>query len=131
DRPSLLVLDGCEVHTPQIAEMVAELLGSCPQVRVLATSREGLRARGEHLVSIQPMPVPDGVQVGDVRDDGTWTSITLFVDRARTAVPDLRLGRDELAVAGRICQHLEGIPLALELAARQLRVLTLDDLLSR
>jgi predicted ATPase/DNA-binding CsgD family transcriptional regulator len=126
---TLLVLDNCEHVVDSCAELVTWLLGACPKLRLLATSREGLRIPAEGLYPLPPLAVPSGDPAsGDVR---YLDSVRLFADRARAASPGFEL-TDELAVvAGRLCARLDGLPLAIELTARQLTTLTLAQVVER
>jgi predicted ATPase/DNA-binding CsgD family transcriptional regulator len=114
DRPALLVLDCCEHVLDAVANLVARVLAACPAVVVLATSRERLRLPGEQTVPVDPLPL---------RDD----AVTLFRDRA--AAVDPRFGAEEATVA-RICARLDGIPLAIELAAARVPSLGVQGLLT-
>ncbi|WP_405967905.1 tetratricopeptide repeat protein [Streptomyces sp. NBC_00015] len=113
DRELLLVLDNCEHLVEDAARLTALLLASCPGVRVLATSRESLGITGEILVPVPPLP-PD-------------PAVRLFLDRARAVRP----GFDGHARVAGICAALDGLPLAIELAAARLRTLTPDELADR
>lgn len=109
ERRLLLVLDNCEHLVDEVARLVETILGSCPAVTMLATSREGLGVNGEHV-----WPVPS---LG-VRDPSS--GVELFVDRARAVEPSFELGSDADVVAD-LCRRLDGIPLAIELAAARMR----------
>ncbi|MFF4835726.1 BTAD domain-containing putative transcriptional regulator [Streptomyces sp. NPDC001315] len=113
DRELLLVLDNCEHLVEEAARLSALLLGACPGVRVLATSRESLGVTGEVLVPVPPLPPEPAVR--------------LFRDRARAVRPDF----EDHARVPDICRALDGLPLAIELAAARLRTLTPDELAAR
>ncbi|MCG7207039.1 BTAD domain-containing putative transcriptional regulator [Streptomyces arenae] len=113
DRELLLVLDNCEHLVAEAARVVSLLLAACPGVRVLATSRESLGITGEILVPVPPLPPEPAVR--------------LFLDRARAVRPGFE---GHARVAG-ICAALDGLPLAIELAAARLRTLTPDELADR
>ncbi|MFF8451191.1 ATP-binding protein [Streptomyces leeuwenhoekii] len=113
DRAPLLVLDNCEHLVEEAARLTALLLGACPGVRVLATSREALGITGEVLVPVTPLPPGPAVR--------------LFVERARAVRPDFE-GHARVAD---ICAALDGLPLAIELAAARLRTLSPDELADR
>jgi len=129
DRQLLLVLDNCEHLTEACAKLATELLRGCPNVRVLATSREALRIDGETQYLVPPLSFPEpGVpQAGAaVRSD----AVALFVDRAAAFNPEFVLrGEDEQAVVA-LCQRLDGLPLAIELAAAGTRLVPIAQLLS-
>jgi predicted ATPase/DNA-binding SARP family transcriptional activator len=124
----LLVLDGCEPVIDEAARVAAEVLAECPEVRVLATSREVLHLEGEARLVVPPLAVPAaGV---DARELAGSESVRLFLERARAARPGLPLTEDRLALAAEICRRLDGLPLAIELAAARVSVLGLREILS-
>ncbi|HEX6238460.1 MAG TPA: BTAD domain-containing putative transcriptional regulator [Acidimicrobiales bacterium] len=110
DAPLVLLVDNCEHVLEPVAELVDHLLGRCPNVAVVTTSRERLRVPGERLCPVPPLPVEG--------DDSP--AVQLFVERARAATPDFAPDADELAVASDIVRRLDGLPLAIELAAARL-----------
>ncbi|MEU6375738.1 AAA family ATPase [Streptomyces sp. NPDC046909] len=116
--PLLLVLDTCEHVLDECAHVVQELLAHIPELRVLATSRQALGVPGEHLLTVAPLPLGE-------RDD----AVELFAARASAAVPSFTLTDANRAHVAAVCARLDGIPLALELAAVRLRGLALDRLL--
>jgi non-specific serine/threonine protein kinase len=130
DRRLLLVLDNAE-HLPGAAPDLAELLTSCPQLTVLVTSRAPLRLSGEHRITTSPLPLPAGGDALAPDRLATWPAIALFVDRARQVRPDFALDAASATTVLEICRRLDGLPLALELAAAWLRVLTPAALLAR
>lgn len=129
DRSVLLVLDNCEHLADACALLAERLLESCPAVRLLATSREPLAARGEVQYAVDPLPVPGGEQ--GVSDVAGSAALQLFVDRVRAALPDFALGQDNAVAVAEICRHLDGIPLALELAAARVAALPVGELARR
>ncbi|MGY1638911.1 AfsR/SARP family transcriptional regulator [Geodermatophilus sp. SYSU D00742] len=130
DRAALLVLDNCEHLADACALLAERLLESCPGVRLLATSREPLAARGEVQYSIDPLPVPP--ETADPAELTVSAAARLFVDRARGSLPDFAV-RDEAdaAAVADICRHLDGMPLAIELAAVRVAALPVGELASR
>jgi predicted ATPase/DNA-binding SARP family transcriptional activator/tetratricopeptide (TPR) repeat protein len=129
-RNVLLVLDNCEHLADACALLAEHLLESCPGVWLLATSREPLAARGEVQYAIDPLPVP---AAGGAAAELTGSpAAQLFLDRARGALPDfsVRDEADATAVAD-ICRHLDGMPLALELAAARVAALPVGELARR
>jgi predicted ATPase/class 3 adenylate cyclase/DNA-binding CsgD family transcriptional regulator len=122
DAEALVVIDNCE-HLLDAAVDVAEaLLAGCPGVRLLATSREPLGAAGETTYRVPSLPVPNGN--GDAATDADCDSVRLFADRAAQARPSLRIGPTNLDAVATICTRLDGIPLAIELAAARCRVMS-------
>ncbi|MDG5803424.1 LuxR C-terminal-related transcriptional regulator [Streptomyces ossamyceticus] len=129
DRRLLLVLDNCEHLLPACADLVAALLRGTTGVRILATSRHRLALTEEHLLEVRPLPVPD--PDGDLSDPATHPALALFADRAAAVVPGFTLSPANRASVARLCHRLDGLPLAIELAAVRLRVLGVDQLLER
>lgn len=127
DRDVFLLLDNLE-HLLDAVEGIADLLGRCPRLRVLATSRCPLRIPGEHLLPLHPLPVPDAEP--DPRACAELPSVALFLDRVRAAQPDRDLTDEDLREAARICRALDGLPLALELAAARVRTVGLAGVLA-
>jgi predicted ATPase/class 3 adenylate cyclase/DNA-binding CsgD family transcriptional regulator len=115
DRRMLLVLDNCEHLLDACAALVVALLGGCPAVRVVATSREPIGVAGEVSWRVPSLSLAD-------------EAIELFTDRARQVRPDFRLTDDNAATAAAICRRLDGMPLAIELAAARVRVLSLTEI---
>lgn len=127
DRHLLLILDTCE-HLIDACAMFAEaVIARAPRVTLLATSREPLDVIGEHACPVAPLPVPGSR--GTTAAAGS--AVDLFVQRASAAVPGLTLGPADLPDVVRVCQRLDGIPLAIELAAVRLRALPLGELARR
>ena len=125
----LLVLDNCEHLSRPVASLVRNIEETCPGVRVLATSREGLKVPGEQMVMVVALDVPD--DDGDVDAIGRSDAVRLFVDRGRAVRPDFVLDAENTAAVVRLCRRLDGLPLAIELAAARLGVLTPDELARR
>jgi predicted ATPase/transcriptional regulator with XRE-family HTH domain len=134
DRALLLVLDNCEQVLPGLS-LTARLLAAGPGLKVLATSRERLRLRGEREVSVEPLAVP--VSGGEAAGAEALAALAavpavrLFVERAEEARPGFALTEANAATVGRICRRLDGLPLALELAAARVRHLAPETLLAR
>jgi non-specific serine/threonine protein kinase len=127
-RQTLLVLDNCEHVIEACARDVEDLLDHCPSLRVLATSREALRIPGERTWRVPSLAVPDG-QVS-AEELGRVPAIQLFVERVQASMPSFALGPRAAAV-GRICTRLDGLPLAIELAAARVPALGVDQTLRR
>ena len=121
-RPVLLVLDNCEHVLDASAELVSHLLDS-PDTRVLATSRERLGIPGEQVITLAPLPVPDS-EVVTAAGSADLPAVQLLVDRVRSSDAAFRLDDDNAPVIAAICRRLDGMPLALELAAAQIPALT-------
>jgi non-specific serine/threonine protein kinase len=127
DKRLLLILDTCEHVLDACAELAQAVLADAPGVTCLATSRQPLDTAGEQNFAIQPLlvPEPDAVELG--HDD----AVELFALRAAAAVPGFTVNPDNSATVVRLCRRLDGIPLAIELAAVQLRALDLEELTQR
>ena len=126
ERELLLVLDNCE-HVLAAAPFVADLLRHCPRLRVLATSRAPLGLAGERLWVVAPLALP----LEDEPGPDFGPAVRLFAARAQAVAPDFRLIEDNAATVVAICRHLDGLPLAIELAAARTRLLPPEALLSR
>jgi predicted ATPase/DNA-binding CsgD family transcriptional regulator len=127
DKQLLLVLDNCEHLTAECAVLVAKLLTASGGVRVLATSRHTLYLEGERILQVEPLTVPSGQDMSA----GPSEAVTLFAERAVSVMPGFELTPGNRSAVVRVCQRLEGIPLAIELAAVRMRVLSVDQLLQR
>ncbi|MFI6500778.1 BTAD domain-containing putative transcriptional regulator [Nonomuraea typhae] len=127
--PALIVLDNCE-HLVEAAAWLAErLLAACPGLRVLATSREPLNLPGEHVLPLPPLALPpEGV---DAAGAAGYPAVRLLVERAVAARPSFRLDEGNAADVAAVCRRLDGMPLAIELAAARLRTMTVRQLAER
>jgi len=130
DRQALLVLDNCEHLIDASADFIAALLAGSREVTVLATSREGLGLEGERLVAVRPLAVPE---VGEAAADmvAGVDAVRLFCARATAANAGFSLTDDNAGDVAQLCRQLDGLPLALELAASRMRAMTPGDVLSR
>ncbi|MFG1672009.1 ATP-binding protein [Streptomyces sp. Y7] len=129
DRRLLLLIDNCEHLPTACAELAAALLHGTTGVRILATSRHRLGLTEEHLLDVRPLAVPD--PDGDLSSPEGSPALALFADRAAAVVPGFRLTAANRAAVARLCHRLDGLPLAIELAAVRMRVLDVDQLLDR
>ena len=125
-----LVLDNAE-HLLDAAPDVAALLAACPALAVVVTSRAALRLRGEHEYPVQPLGVPDLSRVPAAEDIVATAAVRLFVERAQAASPTFALTGANAAAVAAICRRLDGLPLALELAAPWIKLLPPTSLLAR
>jgi len=123
----LLVLDNCEHLIEPVSRLTERLLRGAPGLRILATSQESLGLAGEVVWNVPPLRVP----VTDTADVGDYSAVQLFVARAAAAAPGFVLNEGNAAMVAAICRRLDGIPLALELAATKVRVLGTRELLNR
>ncbi|MET7333008.1 BTAD domain-containing putative transcriptional regulator [Nonomuraea sp. NPDC005650] len=127
DRRLLLVLDNCEHVVAATAELADLLLASCPELRVLVTGREALGITGESILPVSPLRLPPP-EAGDPLD---YPAVRLFADRAAAVRPGFAVDAGNAAAVVRICRALDGLPLAIELAAARLRTLTVSDVAAR
>jgi predicted ATPase/DNA-binding CsgD family transcriptional regulator len=131
DKQLLLVLDNCEHLLEASAALVTEVLGAAPGVRLITTSREPLQVPGEHVIQVAPLELPPGdgtVMLGQV---GQNEAVMLFVERAAAASGSFELTESNHTAVAQLCRRLDGLPLAIELAAVRTRVLTAEQILER
>ncbi|TXK44070.1 tetratricopeptide repeat protein [Nonomuraea sp. C10] len=126
-RELLLILDNSEHVVEAAARLADTLLGSCPGLRVLATSREALGITGESLVPVSPLRLPPP----DARDPLGYPAVRLFADRAAAVRPAFAVTPENVEQVVRICHALDGLPLAIELAAARLRTLSVAEVAAR
>jgi predicted ATPase/DNA-binding SARP family transcriptional activator len=129
DRDAVLILDNCEHVIDDAATLAARLLSDCPKVKLLATSREPLQIHGETLHIVAPLPAPKEADIPEI--SGIYPAVRLFKDRAAAVLPGFELSKDNAEAVASICRNLDGMPLAIELAAPWLRTLTPAQLAAR
>ena len=130
DRHVLLVLDNLE-QVASAGPSIVDLLHACPRLAVLATSRVALRVSGEHRFVVAPLGVPDLGEPLATGDLGSVEAVRLFVDRARATDPDLDLTGAAMREVAALCARLDGMPLAIELAAARVSVLSPREIIAR
>lgn len=129
DRELLLVLDNCEHLLELTAQLVTDVLRTAPGVRIIVTSREPLSAPGEHVVPVPPLELPaPGAALAGLRHN---EAVTLFVDRVTASAGTFELTDANQAAVLELCRRLDGLPLAIELAAVRMRVLTVEQIVER
>ena len=129
ERETLLILDNCEHVIESAAALAHRLLGECPRLRILATSREPLGITGEALWPVAPLAVPErDAGPGEIESS---PAVRLLRDRAGAVHKDLALDPHTLSTMARVCRALDGMPLAIELAAARLRTMSIDQLANR
>ncbi|MCZ4519490.1 protein kinase [Rhodococcus ruber] len=131
ERNLLLVIDNCEHMVGDVAIFLDAVLKRAPGVHILATSREPLNLADEQILRVLPMTLPDSDAATTLKDLTHYDAVALFLDRARTAAPGFELTVDNQDDVVDICQQLEGIPLAIELAAARLATLSPHQLAHR
>ena len=129
-RRILLLLDNFE-QVLGAAPKIARLLEDCPRLKLLVTSRSALRVRGERELVVRPLPVPDLQQAPDPQSLSQYASVALFVQRAQSVRSDFKITVENAPALAEICNRLEGLPLAIELAAARIKLLTPQELLGR
>jgi predicted ATPase/DNA-binding CsgD family transcriptional regulator len=129
-RRMLLVLDNFE-HVASAAIVVAELLAACPLLEVLATSRGRLRLSGEHEFPVEPLALPDPEHRHELGALGAYPGVELFLERATAVRPDFRLSEANAGEVGAICARVDGLPLAIELAAARVGLLSPAEIVAR
>ena len=134
----LLILDNCEHLIEACAEVAEVLLHACSNLKILATSREALGIGGETAWRVPSLSLPDSVGLGfesaqsiELSDLTKYEAVNLFIDRARDAQSDFTLTEGNAPVVAHICSRLDGIPLAIELAAARIKVLSVEEITSR
>lgn len=130
-RTVLLVVDNCEQVAAECARLVETILRTCAQTTILATSREPLHVEGELVYRLPTLPTPQPGAMVDVDGAARYGAISLFADRARLANPDFRLDATNLATVAELCRGLDGLPLAIELAAARAGALSPAQMLER
>jgi len=129
-RRLLLILDNCEQVVDEAAKLAEVLLRACPELHILATGRERLGIGGEVVQRLSPLAVPDDVEP-TLPGVPAYDSVALFVERAAAALPGFQLTEDNQATIARICSRVDGLPLAIELAAARLRTMSSEQILAR
>lgn len=130
DRHLLLLLDNVE-QVVAVAPLLVELLQACPGLKMLVTSRLRLRVSGEYLFSVPPLAVPDLKHISEDETLLEYAAVALFVQRAQAIRPDFQLTAANARTVAEICRHLDGLPLALELAAARIKLLSPQALFAR
>jgi predicted ATPase/DNA-binding NarL/FixJ family response regulator len=130
-KRSLLVLDNCEHLIAACAQLTEDLLRACPNLYILATSRESLNIAGETVYLVPSLSLPDPELVQGTDALAHYESVRLFVDRASAALPDFTLTSDNATSIAQLCNRLDGMPLAIELAAARVKILPVRQIAQR
>jgi predicted ATPase/transcriptional regulator with XRE-family HTH domain len=130
-KTSLLLLDNCEHLIDACAHLTADVLQACPNVSILATSREALGIAGELPFLVEPLSVPDLEHFLSIESLIKYEGVRLFVERAKAAFPGFKLNADNSPAVGEVCCRLDGLPLAIELAAARVNVLSVTQIAER
>jgi len=127
----LLIMDNCEHLVQACAELAAMLLSSCPNLHILVTSREALGVAGEVFFLVPPMSLPQGAVAVGEKELAQYEAVQLFMERAETSLPGFRLTEQNAPAVLQVCRQLDGIPLAIELAAARLKLLQVEQIATR
>jgi predicted ATPase/DNA-binding CsgD family transcriptional regulator len=130
DKQLLLVVDNCEHLLEPAAQLISELIRAAPGLRVIATSREPLSAPGEHVMPVPPLELP-AAHAGRLDEVRHNEAVMLFLERAEAASGAFELAAENQAAVADLCRRLDGLPLAIELAAVRTRVLSVQQILER
>ncbi|KQH80808.1 hypothetical protein AO501_20260 [Mycobacterium gordonae] len=131
DREALLVLDNCEHVLDAAAQFAQTLLSGCPRLRILATSREFLDLDAEAVLPVPPLPVPDTDHLPSYHELARCDAVALFLKHARASQRSFQLTERNAPAVARICTQLDGLPLAIELAAPLLRTMAVEQIAAR
>lgn len=131
NQATLLILDNCEHLIADCARLAEHLLKTCPNLRILASSREAFGIAGEHPYQVPSLPFPDPKHLPELDEIAKYESVQLFVERVKTYHPAFSLTDGNASALAQICFRLDGIPLALELAAARVKVMSVEQLASR
>ncbi len=129
-KSMLIVLDNFE-QVISAAPLAGELLAACSQITMLVTSREVLRVRGEHEYPVAPLALPNFAEMPSLEALAQYPAIELFIERAQATKPDFVLTQETASAVIEICRRLDGLPLAIELAAARIKVLSPQDMLGQ
>jgi len=131
DASLLFILDNCEHLTAAVGDLAERLLGACPALSILATSRELLGVDGEQKWPVPPLSLPGEGQTPSVADLAVFDAVRLFEQRAQLVLPSFRLSDQNAAAVLQVCRRVDGLPLAIELAAARMRILSAGQLAER
>jgi predicted ATPase len=130
-RKPLLVLDNCEHLIAACAHLVETLLRSCPGLHVLTTSREAFNIPGETIWLVPSLGLPDASHLPPIEGLVKYESVQLFIERATSVLPAFRLTQENAPALVQVCHRLDGLPLAIELAAARVKILSLEQIATR
>ena len=130
-KKSLVVFDNCEQILTGIAKLIESLLRACPQLQIIATTREVLNIPGEKQFHVMPLPTPPADTILDMQEISEFDSVRLFIERARNVQPGFELTKENAQHVAEICRRLDGIPLAIELAAARVSLLRIQQIESQ
>ncbi len=130
-KTALLILDNCEHLVEALAQLAEILLQACPNLRLLASSRESLGISGETVYRVPSLSIPDARHTPPIETLMEYEAVHLFIERAQTALPSFTVTKDNLPAIAQACSRLDGIPLAIELAAARVNMLKVEQIAER
>jgi len=130
-KKMLIILDNCEHLVNACAQMADRILHAAPEVQILAGSREALGIAGEVTYRVPSLKVPDMDHLPPIESLSQYEAVKLFIDRATAAIPDFKVTNENAPALAQVCHRLDGIPLAIELAAGKIRVLSVEQIAQR
>ncbi|HMQ69380.1 MAG TPA: adenylate/guanylate cyclase domain-containing protein [Ignavibacteria bacterium] len=131
DKNILLIFDNCEHLLERCASITEILLSFCPKLKIISTSREPFNIQGEIIYKIPPLSMPEKIRNKSFEDLSEFESVKLFLERANSVNANFQLSHDNIYDVAELCKKLDGIPLAIELAAKRINVLPVDKILAR
>ncbi|MEZ4690548.1 MAG: tetratricopeptide repeat protein [Ignavibacteria bacterium] len=131
DKEILLIFDNCEQIINACADLTVRLLTSCPELKIIATSREAFNCAGEQTFRIPPLTQPDPNKINTPEQLIQYESVRLFIERALAVNPKFRVNNENASALAEVCSRLDGIPLAIELAAARIKVLSVEKISER
>ena len=131
DKRMLILLDNCEHLVDACAQMANKILQVAPHVRILASSREALGIAGEVTYRVPALGLPDAARLPSIESLSQYEAVKLFIERAVSALPSFTVTNDNAPFVAQVCHRLDGIPLAIELAAAKIRVLNIEQIARR
>lgn len=131
EKKILIIIDNCEHLINECAKLTGRLLQSCPGLKIIATSREALNCIGEQIFRLPSMTVPENLTESNPEQITQYESVRLFIERALSVNINFRVNEDNAQALAGICSRLDGIPLAIELAAARIRVMSVEKIFER
>ena len=131
DKEILIILDNCEHLINACADLTERLLSSCPKLKIIATSRESLNCSGEQIFKIPALSHPDPNSKDTPEQLTQYESVRLFIERALSVNPKFRVNNENAPALADVCSRLDGIPLAIELAAARIKTLSIEKIFER
>jgi predicted ATPase/class 3 adenylate cyclase len=131
DKEILIILDNCEHLINACADLTERLLSSCPKLKIIATSREALNCSGEQIFRIPALTHPEPNSKDTPEQLTQYESVRLFIERALSVNPKFRVNNDNAPALSEVCSRLDGIPLAIELAAARIKILSIEKIYER